>query len=485
MSNVYYGICSSARDATPKEVDLLPIADIGSISELQVGDLLAIYFEKGNTAPSVTIKLRQDLEVDEGLTIKTLGVEEDCAYIWQDGEAVIFVCTSINENTEVNTNEQGADPNPQDEAYVSIVDCGKATSEFYGVTKLLTSEQTGDDIGDYLDNLDEDAPEWDYTITTSLLKKLYDLIGAQVVVSYSNAIPEDDENVLLGTLSVNNTQYQVLTPPQTIYTYTSQLENNGDGHPQTVRRGNVDETRANQYIKNVLGVPLYFTGAQPTVPTTDGIPVYLYTQTENADYPIIGNDIVSSGGTTTSTTKVFGDTIQLGNSVIVNNDSQSPTISLPATSIDGNTNITGGLTVSSDISEAGTLLKNKYSGKLIVTTHTLTLDTTNNTKQITVAKNSLSNHKFPVVNLSDRVETLLGPVETGANYQCLGIVGHNYDYYDSDSKVDSSYVSEWELFPSSLGINTATIGFDIRNLNTQKSIVFTLRVNLLWVKIVN
>lgn len=486
MGNVYYGVCETAASEPIKVVQFLSTAEIETVSALEIGDLFAVYFANQNTVDSITITTDEDLSSDAGLTVKTLGEQEQCANLWENGEAVIFVCTSINENSEVAPTEEGADENPQsDFVYLRLFNSGQASVDVSGIMKLLTKEPIVD-VGTYLTTHENDEA----AVAPWILKELYDLIGTRADVTYAVDIREPQvsdtwyPNIQLGILTVNDTdEYQILAPPQTVYTRTSQFENDGEeNNPPAPSR---DTSRGGKYITSILPTPLYFTGVQPTIPTTDGIPVYLYKQTENADYPILGNDVISSGGTTTSTTQVFGDVIKLGGCVTVNNDSQSPTINLPTTSIGGNTNITGGLAVSSNISEAGTLLKNKYSGKLIVTTHKLTLDTTNNTTQITVAKNSLSGHKFPVVNLSDRIETLLGPVETGANYQCLGIVGHNYDYYDSNSQVDSSYVLEWELFPSSLGINTATIGFDIRNLNTQKSIVFTLRVNLLWVKVVN
>ena len=468
MSNVYYGVCRTAADASVKVVQFLPTAEIETVSALEIGDLFAVYFDFQNTADSITITTDEDLSSDAGLTVKTIGEQEQCANLWKNGEAVIFVCTSINRNSEVAPSEQEADNNPQDYVYLRLLNNGPASVDVSGIMKLLTKEPIVD-VGTYLAAHENDEA----AVAPWILKELYDLIGTQADVTYAVDIREPQvsdtwyPNIQLGILTVNGTDdYQILAPPQTVYTRTSQFENDGPPDRDKPSKPDWDEdNRGSTYITSSLSTPLFFTNGRPA--ENDGIPVYLYKQGENADYPIIGNDVVNSE----SITKVFGDTIQLGDYVTVNNDSQSPTISLRTTNIGGDASITGGLTVGSDISEAGTLLKNKYSGKLSVTPH---LFQYNSKDYLTLNSSQSFTDPHPTCTF------------TRPGYRCLGIVGHNYNLQNNtkDAKADASYVREWELFPISFDdLNSSvTIQMDITNASTTKQINVKLYVYLLWEK---
>lgn len=477
MGNVYYGVCETAANEPIKVVQFLPTAEIETVSALEIGDLFAVYFANQNTVDSITITTDEDLSSDAGLTVKTLGEQEQCANLWEQGEAVIFVCTSINENSEVAPTEEGADENPQsDFVYLRLFNSGQASVDVSGIMKLLTKEPIVD-VGTYLTTHENDEA----AVAPWILKELYDLIGTRADVTYAVDIREPQvsdtwyPNIQLGILTVNGTdEYQILAPEQTVYTRTSQFVNDGElNDPPAPSR---DTSRGGKYITSILPTSLYFTGT-----AAEGIPVYLYKQTEDADYPILGNDVVNDE----STTKVFGDTIQLGNCVTVNNDSQSPTISLPATNIGGDASITGGLTVSSDISEAGTLLKNKYAGSLMMTQHTLDhyTDWSGNSKWsggsiITVAKGGHSGHLLSTVNITP---------PNNQQYRFVGIVGHNWNWTNitGDNSLDSSYVGEWELYPynyNAQAVNTVTLSIDIRNYASD-AIKVCLEVYLLWTRV--
>ena len=483
MSNVYYGVCDSAADDAIKIVNMLEDSSLSSINDLRIGDLFAIYFSNDNTASSITIKLTSDVgnqddnENDAGLVVKTMNVEEDCADLWHKGEAVIFVCSAISENSEVNTGQDGGDqlPNAPD-VYLRLLDSGKASTDIYGATKIWEKPDTIPTLEDAIAEIGKTVDD-DVALAPWILELIYERLGASIQVTYENLI--DDANpVTLGNLKViynndteNPNSFPITIPPQAVVRNTSELINDGDSADETPNgyyNGGQDLKEDGKFfITNTPAREIYFTGDGKENDKTGGVPAYLFKRESiggsTVDTPLLGRD--TDEDTNKNITKLYGDTIDLGDVTKVTNAGAISTTSLTTSgdiiSTDGSLK-----TEKQDIYEKNQALNTRYSGKLSIIPYTFLFDGVDHKE---INPNSLSGHKTYQI------------IKDG--YRCLGIVGHNYNYANSNSEIDSSYVLEWELFPNNLTDGQVTLQLDIRNLSSKK-IDVKLVVYLLWEKIV-
>lgn len=524
MSNVYYGVCDSAANDAIKIVNMLEDSSLSSINDLRIGDLFAIYFKDNNTASSITIKLTSDVgnqddnENDAGLVVKTMNVEEDCADLWHKGEAVIFVCSAINENSEVNTGQDGGDqlPNAPD-AYLRLLDSGKASTDIYGATTIWEEPDSPLTLEQVINQTKQEGFNENTALAPWILELIYERLGRSVQIAYD---PEDDATAVpLGTLTATysdgtESSFTITAPAQAKIRRTSELINDGDNENETpngyiinvtyepvgaedtfdpstttyytynteiekytVVTNPQEEDKESYFTKNedkqpkedgkffITNTPakeIYFTGDGKENDKTGGIPAYLFKRTQSGDIPLLGGNATA--------TKLYGNTIDLGDVTKVTNAGAISTASLTASGDIVSTN--GSLkTETQNIYEKNQALNTRYSGKLSVTPH---LFQYNNKDYLTLNSGQSFTDPHPTCTF------------TRPGYRCLGIVGHNYNLQNNtkDARADASYVREWELFPISFDdLNSSvTIQMDITNASTAKQINVKLYVYLLWEK---
>lgn len=242
MANTfYYGTSDTPADSTVKQVIIqgLP-ADIRDESFLQLGDMISVYFQYGNSEEHPSIKLYNgsiDNEIavsdDNGHRIKTQQLNNSIAEAWGNGDTCSFFYTQIN--------------TVSDTIYYWTLAVDSIASEGeYGKVKLAND----------ISNLSEA----DKATTAITVQAAQALIAAQPIgqLDYLDAVTGN--KVQIGTLTYTNgddtpIEKPIYVPPTpSTLTHTHELINDGEGEDKFITR-NLDTTLS--FIGEDKGITIY------------------------------------------------------------------------------------------------------------------------------------------------------------------------------------------------------------------------------------
>ena len=442
MANLFYGVCDSAQDADVKIIHRLP-AEVDT--DIEEGDLLVVYFAHGNTKASPQLSI-DNLSDNQGLVVKKRDIQEDVSYMWKAGEVVGFVLVSQQANTDNNVStEEGATSyeTANDALYWELFEGGRATKEWYGMTKLF----------DVQDTMPPETWPDDVAATPALVEWVYNQIpkkegrtitGIEYLTSWEGKQGNQQGKLVINYDTGNPDEY-VITDNDTTYTNTSEFYNdaNGNGAAGT----NTDD--GTYYITNTLNDDFYLTGN-------------LYRDFPNSDPKgliTVSNSYVDYGsGFPDINAHVFGQNVYIG--------AQGKT-SYAAS--DGSFRVPYG-DIYEDGSQESNKLKNRYSPILTVMqkqTGNLTYDKSSQTPRG-----------------SDTAHLNLYIGETG--WTPIGVVGWNISRIDSSvSSADAGYMNIWEAFvilnPGN-NVQGPVVRFAMRNLDTNRERSANVTFHILYKK---
>lgn len=428
MANLFYGVCSSADSAGTKIINR---SDAEKMTAIEEGDLLVVYFANGNTVKSPTLHI-DNLTDNQGLVVKTQNVEEGSDDMWQPGEVVSFVLVSQQLNTDNDTStEEGATTyNAGDAPYWVLNEGGRATTEWYGMTKLF----------DVLDNVPPDNWPNNVAATPALVEWVYNQIpkdedGNVITKIEYITDSEDKQPNEQGRFRIYYNQDStpieyIIYDTNTEYERTSQLINDASD-PQ---KHNVT-TDGGYYITNTLDGNFYLTGnLYRDFP--NNTPKGLITVSNN--YIDYGSGFPNLNG------HVFGQNVYIG-----------ATGKTSYAANDGSFRVPYG-----DIYEYGGTenhkLRNRYNPKLSVKRFI--------SGNLTYEKNSQSPRGSDTAHLDIIIDE--------DDWEPICIVGWNISRIDSSvSSADAGYMNIWEAFiiQGATEEDKPVIRFALRNLDTNKA----------------
>ena len=445
MANLFYGVCSSADSA---ETKIINRSNAEKTTAIEEGDLLVVYFANGNTVKSPKLHI-DNLTDNQGLVVKTQNVEEGSDDMWQPGEVVSFVLVSQQLNTDNDTStEEGATTyNAEDASYWVLDEGGRATTEWYGMTKLFY---------DTLDRKDEWKNNTTTAVTPKMLADLYDKLPVEQEeiyiprVSYrlDNTEGEDEPDGIQGYLTIDDTEYTIFDRSELIQK-TSQLYNDASGSPGS------NDADGTYYITNQLPANFNIKTFNDTLPQyqINGIPVLWY---NNA-----GNQLFTGGNGAPATYVGRGD-VYLGGSNVYKSGED--------------------FHASGDLYEHNTALINRYSPVLdrtVYHTAAYKYKPDSNTPYHHYP-NDHNSHPTNIGSGSHIREHVSRP-----GYYPLGIVGYNISYSKDYSKSgkDSALMNLWECYMANPTNGGCDVVFAMYNLSNNYDRTAWLTVQILWQKI--
>lgn len=519
MANLFYGVCSTDAGEPEKTVTLL------EENTIQAGDSLVVYFANGNThsSPSLSIAYATEettgetestaLTTDSGVTIKSLNVESNLDYMWQNGEAVIFTLIEQKVNSGLDSSfasDSEGQTTTNDIQYWMLNRGIQAKTDYYGLARLWKpSVDNNSTLSSLLSSNVENWNEYNLSnnsvLTLDALKVFYDLLlnklstqtsdsssdsssesssddtsdegetevdtGTDTTeesvttitlgVSYtpdSESTYDSDEDQTIGVLSIGDTEYNIYykRPISTSVTTTAVLKNEGENN-----EGHADRSDGGYYITNLLDRNLYFTGSDKT-----GI----YRRDNSVNYELLTNskstvnETYLNKGYNSSPLYIYGVPISLYS----DSQSSTPTLSLSKTEINAGIPVKAPEFYENDVS-----LETKYSRKLVVLSYetpALTMDGSSHTITSVNGHTELSSGKHLVIQLE------------ATNCRILGVVGFNLNYAHEigGSVGDPVYISTWECFIDSL--DYLNLAFRNRNSSAKE---FQVEVKVLCEQLSN
>lgn len=522
-NNIYFGKSTTDSATSVKKVGLTT----APTDKFNQGDLLAVYFESGNTASEPSISFDPiSVADDEGRSIKTQDVRVD-SNVWNDGEVVLFCL--VYDTTESNSDdatdiedtiESDDTSNYKTPGYWEAIGKIHASGENCGITKL-DGIASDDSIESWLNN-EITTNDYNTAINVATVKAMMRSLVPPKEDKEDEENEEDEEEVAevvyglqwkqnddlgeqwtsIGNLSLSNTSAGVsIEIPSELFNrqniiFTGQLVNNGmDG---TNDPTNPDpelppiEPFLTRYIpNNLFFVPGGTEEQGEETPTTitylpgNGIAL------QNAD---LSRSIENNGVLEPRAENTLPYHVRFDNDKLVlgfnNSDVFKKVVIRPSLEVEGNSNISGNVTASGtiqgnilkatspagstsiiatgNISEAGSLLKNRYSSILMV-------------GSVTSAAQNISangNVRFLVTC----------PSATTANWEPVGVIGYNVDGIDTNNPNDALYANVWECFMIGPGTDNNKNGSNgqiqvaIKNINTSKGIKVRIKLNVLYRK---
>lgn len=213
MANTfYYGSCNSAAESTVKQVVIqgLP-AEIRDESFLQLGDMISVTFNNGNSVEHPTLKIYNgslDAEIaiseDNGYFIKAQRLNGSIKEAWNSGDTCNIFYTKVN-NTY----------------YWTLANNGIASNSSYGKVKIAND----------INNISET----DAATTAITVQAARELIAAQPIgrLEYNDTVSSSNKRQI-GSLTFTNgnesSNIPVYTFPEPVQvSHTHELENDGEG----------------------------------------------------------------------------------------------------------------------------------------------------------------------------------------------------------------------------------------------------------------
>lgn len=484
MANIYYGFSNTESTESVKKVYVKDVPSTG----LSEGDSITVYFARDNEVVAPTLEVVIDgLTTDAGNYIKTYDEFSDLDYMWRAGEMVLFTLTSQRFNSDINSNEDGAQPQTGGEnsaLYYYFVNGVKANEEFYGLTKLFMPE----DIEVWINSQEEG--ERDSSVSPYLLKEVYKLNN----VSYQSNINPNNA-VAVGILKAGETNYEILVPNALAILNTSQLYNDAD-----IVNGahNRDNNPDSHFITNLLNEDLYFLDTPEAVALSRAIP------TENESEltsPVVGNfnsfpflthtyeneistiDLNNPDGSVHTKTNIYGyDGIDFYN----NGGTTAASLS------EGNLNVANSVAAPNFI-ENNIPLKEKYSGKLVRETYrsancTLAAEVGGEiTSFLTewtggAGGSGTKTAAGTVARVGSENSGHLGQTITKPGYRPLAIVGYNFNFGKDGHTEDVRFVIMWELYITNASEGSCTVQYAFSNISKQSRSI-SINFDILWEKI--
>ena len=436
MANLFYGVCSSADSA---ETKIINRSNAEKTTAIEEGDLLVVYFANGNTVKSPKLHI-DNLTDNQGLVVKTQNVEEGSDDMWQPGEVVSFVLVSQQLNTDNDTStEEGATTyNAEDASYWVLDEGGRATTEWYGMTKLFY---------DTLDRKDEWKNNTTTAVTPKMLADLYDKLPVEQEeiyiprVSYrlDNTEGEDEPDGIQGYLTIDDTEYTIFDRSELIQK-TSQLYNDASGSPGS------NDADGTYYITNQLPANFNIKTFNDTLPQyqINGIPVLWYNNT--------GNQLFT-GGNSAPATYIGRGNVYLGGSNVYKSGND--------------------FHASGDLYEHNTALKNRYSPILYTkswNTGTLTIGSKDTCQQTVTAEMAEIGGGGIYTSGSKTAHCHINVTVSG--YKAIGLIGWNVNKVTNYSAADAKWANIWECRLESSNTKDF-VNYAVMNLNNA-----TIHVNV-------
>lgn len=398
-SKVYHGTCATVATTQVKVVKINNEQVLRENFNLEIGDLLVVYFQYANEAidPRIAIyNYDTDQEIstsnDNGKAIKTKSTEADATVgAWDNGETVIFAYTANLNNDNV--------------YYWELINGAPSTTSVYGVTKLFGTNSTI--ISDWLHGeLTED--DFKTSLTPGILKKFYQLL-----------ISEEEEGGFTPTIKLTwfpgvetGTMYELGTLSLT----TSKEDGIKINFPliEFIKSHLRTSDLINDGEANGLGKYIsYIVPKDQSFYYKDGTSNVFYLRPCSTDNHCVirgQNRVVLQGQTDGVLIEKWDTAAQksLKSKLTVHGDII--------------TTDSGTITSAGNIKENGSWLKDKYSGKLKVFVVSET--------RISIAKNSSTTHLYLDVKRD--------------GYRPVGIVGFNLDFNRNNYKNDATGCFLWE-----------------------------------------
>ena len=476
-NNIYFGKSITGSAISVKEVGLIT----APTDRFNEGDLLAVYFESGNTASEPSISFDPiSVADDEGRSIKTQDVRVD-SNVWNDGEVVLFCLVYDTTSSD----EPG---------YWEAIGKIHASGENCGITKL-DGIASDDSIESWLNNGIE-AGDYNTAVNVATIKAMMRSLMppkedeeevAEIVYGLQWEQNDDlgEQWTSIGNLSLSNTSAGVsigiptsLLNRQNII-FTGQLVNNGMDGTNDPDNPDPELPPIEPFLTRYIPNDLFFVpgGTEEQGEETPITITYLpgngiALQNTNLSRSIENNGVLEPRAENTLPYHIRfdNDKLVLG---FNNGDVFNKVVIRPSLEVEGNSNISGNVTASGtiqgnilratspagstsiiatgNISEAGGLLKNRYSSILMV-------------GSVTSAAQNISangNVRFLVTC----------PSATTANWEPVGVVGYNVDGVDTSSPNDALYANVWECFMIGPGTDNNQNGSNGQIQVDRKSVV--------------